>query len=145
MVKFSTWIISGFSPIRLWHRETGPIFRALFVNLWHFIKLFYHESTKGTKHERKENFVLLQFRVFVIDHFGLRFVMYRHFYNNASLPSFHLGQSRKPDSPCFWKSAYKKQNADIKAESCLLFSGIKTQYFEGWRNRQGIRTLFHSK
>jgi len=32
-------------------------------------KLFYHESTKGRKHERKENFVLLKFRVFVINPF----------------------------------------------------------------------------
>jgi hypothetical protein len=40
--------------------------RVLVVNSLHFMKkLFYHESTK-----EKKNFVLLKFRVFVINHFG---------------------------------------------------------------------------
>jgi hypothetical protein len=35
-------------------------------------KLFYHESTKGRKHERKE-----KFRAFVINHFWFRLVRVR--------------------------------------------------------------------
>jgi len=39
--------------------------RVLVVNSLHFMKkLFYHESTKGRKHERKE-----KFRVFVVNPF----------------------------------------------------------------------------
>jgi len=64
---------------------------------------------------------------------------------STTMPVFHHSISDKvPNliSPVFGK-APKKQNVDIKAESCLLFSGIKTQYFKGWRNRQERRTLFH--
>jgi hypothetical protein len=47
--------------------------------------------------------------------------------------------------PVFGKAPIKIQIADIKAEPCLLFSVINTQYVEGWRNRQGRQTLFHHK
>jgi len=61
------------------------------------------------------------------------------------MPVFHHSIRDKAPNliPLVFGKAPKKQNADIKAESCLLFSGTKTQYFEGLRNRQVRRTLFH--
>jgi len=40
-------------------------FRVLIVNSLHFMKrLFYHENTKGRKHERKEKFRAFQISCF---------------------------------------------------------------------------------
>jgi hypothetical protein len=65
----------------------------------------------------------------------------------SNIPVFHHSircQALNFTLPVFGKAALKK-STDVKAEPCLLFSVINTQYVKGWRNRQGKQTLMHYK